>query len=202
MLAEGIIEQRFDLAAWYQETYGKVIRGRKELHPYQVDCVKHLKKNPYSALFIDVGLGKSVISLTLLADLLKEGWRGKALVVAPLRVARSTWPEEIKEWKQAAGIEHTLIRAEDSDDDIRAIYKEHYDRFYAAERRVGETPRVAARNAARKAGPYRQAANGGEAPSPGPRRTTELHIINAEQLVWLVEFWVREGTHDRRDLAV
>lgn len=192
MLAEGIIEQRFDLAAWYQETYGKVIRGRKELHPYQVDCVKHLKKNPYSALFIDVGLGKSVISLTLLADLLKEGWRGKALVVAPLRVARSTWPEEIKEWKQAAGIEYTLIRAEDSDDDIRAIYKEHYDRFYAAERRVGETPRVAARNAARKASPYRQAAK-----EEKRRRLvledTELHIINAEQLVWLVEFWEERG---------
>lgn len=192
MLARDIAEQRFDLAAWYQETYGKVIRGRKELHPYQVDCVKHLKKNPYSALFIDVGLGKSVISLTLIADLLNDGWRGKALVIAPLRVARSTWPEEIKEWKQAAGITHTLIRAEDSDDDIHAIYKEHYDRFYAAERRVGETPRVAARNAARKAAPYRKAAK-----EEKRRRLvledTELHIINVEQLVWLVEFWEERG---------
>src|SRR5688572_29791813 len=97
MLASDLADQRFDLAAWYQETYGAVIRGRKDLHPYQVDCVRHLKKNPYSALFIDVGLGKSIISLTLIADLLNDGWRGKALVVAPLRVARSTWPEEIKE---------------------------------------------------------------------------------------------------------
>lgn len=192
MLARDLADQRFDVAAWYQETYGKVIRGRKDLHPYQGECVTHLKKNPYSALFIDVGLGKSVISLTLIADLLNEGWRGKALVIAPLRVARSTWPEEIKEWKQAAGIEYTLIRAEDSDDDIRAIYKEHYDRFYAAERRVGETPRVAARNAARKASPYRQAAK-----EEKRRRlvleTTELHIINVEQLVWLVEFWEERG---------
>jgi len=192
MLSSAIIEQRFDLAAWFAETYGKVIRGRADLHPYQVECVEHLKDNPYSALFIDVGLGKSVISLTLLADLLKEGWRGRALVVAPLRVARATWPEEIKEWKQAAGIEYTLIRAEDSDDDIRAIYKEHYDRFYAAERRVGERPNVAARNASRKAAPFRQAAK------EAKRRRltlqdTELHIINVEQLVWLVEFWEQHG---------
>lgn len=192
MLAKEIIEQRFDLAAWYQETYGRVIRGRKALHPYQAECVGHLKQNPYSALFIDVGLGKSVISLTLLADLLNEGWKGRALVIAPLRVARSTWPEEIAEWKQAAGIEYTLIRAEDSDDDIRAVYRHHYDEHYAAERRVGETPAVAARNAARKAAPFRQAAK------EAKRRrltlaATDLHIINAEQLVWLVEFWEERG---------
>lgn len=192
MLAENVLAERFDLKGWFQEAYGSVIRGRDDLHPYQVECVKHLKKNPYSALFIDVGLGKSVISLTLVADLLKDGWRGRALVIAPLRVARSTWPEEIKEWKQAAGISYTLIRAEDSDDDIRAIYKEAYDRFYAAERRVGETPRVAARNAARKASPIRQ-----EAKEAKRRRLvleeTEIHIINVEQLVWLVEYWEERG---------
>lgn len=186
------LEDKFDIGQWWTETYGNVIRGREDLHPYQVECVKHLKKHPYSALFIDVGLGKSVISLTLIANLLNDGWRGKALVIAPLRVARSTWPEEIKEWKQAAGIEYTLIRAEDSDDDIKAIYKEHYDRFYAAERRVGETPRVAARNAARKAAPHRQAAKE-EKRRRLVMEDTELHIINVEQLVWLVEYWEERG---------
>lgn len=188
MLYNADLERRFN----HRDLYAEVVRGRDDLHPYQVQCVKHLKRNPYSALFIDVGLGKSIISLTLIADLLKGGWQGKALVIAPLRVARSTWPEEIKEWKQAAGITHTLIRAEDSDDDIHAIYKEHYDRFYAAERRVGETPRVAARNAQRKAAPYRL-----EAKEAKRRRLvledTELHIINVEQLVWLVEYWEERG---------
>lgn len=192
MLYNADLERRFNFDEWYDETYGSVIRGRGDLHPFQRKCVKHLKKNPYSALFIDVGLGKSVISLTLLADMLKDGWRGKALVIAPLRVARATWPEEIKEWKQAAGITHTLIRAEDSDDDIKAVYREHYSRFYAAERRVGETPRMAARLAAKKAAPYRQAAK------EAKRRAlvledSELHIINSEQLVWLVEYWEERG---------
>lgn len=182
MLYREEIARRFD----------DVIRERADLHPYQVECVKHLKKNPYSALFIDVGLGKSVISLTLLADLLNRDQCNRALVVAPLRVARATWPEEIKEWKHAAGITYTLIRAEDTDDDIKAVYKEHYDRFYAAERRVGEPTRVAARNAARKAAPFRQAAK------EAKRRRlaledTELHIINMEQFAWLVEFWEEHG---------
>lgn len=190
MLYSERADERFDVAQWVKDTYGAVQRGREALHPYQRSCVKHLKNNPYSALFIDVGLGKSIISLTLIADMLIEGWTGRALVVAPLRVARSTWPEEIKEWKQSAGITHTLIRAEDTDDDIRAIYREHYDRFYAQERRVGEKPNVAARNAARKAAPYRQAAK----EAKRQRLTmedTEVHIINIEQLVWLVEFWAK-----------
>lgn len=192
MLFNEALEQRFDLEAWIAETYGRVVRGREDLHPFQKSCVRHLKKNPYSALFIDVGLGKSVISLTLIANLLRDGWTGRALVVAPLRVARSTWPEEIKEWKQAAGITNTLIRAEDSDDDIKAIYREHYSRFYEAERRVGEKPAVAARNAARKAAPYRQAAKEAKRERLA-LEATELHIINAEQLVWLVEFWEKRG---------
>jgi SNF2 family DNA or RNA helicase len=188
MFHPDLLEKRFD----HRNLYANVVRGRGDLHPFQVDCVKHLKKNPYSALYIDVGLGKTVISLTLIADLLNQGWRGRALIIAPLRVARSTWPEEIKEWKQSAAITHTLIRAEDSDDDIKAVYKEHYDKFYAAERRVGETPRVASRNAARKAAPFRQAAK-----EEKRRRLvleeTEIHIVNAEQLVWLVEFWEERG---------
>ena len=106
-----------------------------------------------------MGLGKTVSTLNAMNDLQLIDSRPQ-LVIAPLRVARSTWPEEIKEWKQAAGITYTLIRAEDSDDDIKAIYKEAYDVHYAAERRVGETPRVAARNAARKASPIWRSASG------------------------------------------
>lgn len=192
MFAPNLLEKRFDADTWLQDTYAYVVRTREDLHPFQRACVRHLKQNPYSALFIDVGLGKSIISLTLIVDLLNSGEAKRVLVVAPLRVARSTWPEEIKEWRHAAGITHTLIRAEDSDDDIRAIYKQHYDEFYAAERRVGETPQVAARIAAKKASVFRQ-----EAKEAKRQRLTmedtEVHIINIEQLVWLVAFWEEHG---------
>jgi SNF2 family DNA or RNA helicase len=191
-LAVGELERRFSGQDWLDATYGRVIRTRDDLHEYQHDCVQFLYEHPRSALFIDVGLGKSVICLTLLADLLKEGWEGRALVIAPLRVAKATWPEEIAEWKQAAGIEYSLIRAEDDDDEIKAVWDAHYKPEYERQRRVGETPAVAARYASRKAAPHRQAAK----EAMRQRQTLEdcpLHIINLERLEWLIEFWERRG---------
>lgn len=192
MLTTKIAEQRFDLSEWYRETYGKVVRGRDDLHGYQRTAIQFLKDNLKSALFIDLGMGKSIICLTLLADMLNEGWTGKALVIAPLRVAKATWPEEIAEWKQAAGIEYSLIRAEDDDDEIKAIYDPIYKHEYARQRRVGEYPHVAAKYARKKAAPHRQAAKElarqRQAMSDAP-----LHIINLERLEWLVAFWERMG---------
>lgn len=166
--------------------------SRDDMHPYQLECVRHLEQNRYSAVFADVGLGKAIKSLTLIANMLRRGWNGRALVVAPLRVARATWPDEIREWKHTRGITNTLIRAEDSDDDIKAVYKEHYNRFYAAERAVGEPPAVAARIASRKAAPFRQAAKEAKRQRL-TNEDTELHIVNAEQLVWLVDYWQSRG---------
>jgi SNF2 family DNA or RNA helicase len=191
-LAVGELERRFSGREWFEATYGRVVRSRDDLHEYQHDCVQFLYEHPRSALFIDVGLGKSVICLTLLADLLKEGWEGRALVIAPLRVAKATWPEEIAEWKQAAGIEYSLIRAEDDDDEIKAEWEKHYRPEYERQRRVGETPAVAARYASRKAAPHRQAAK--EAMRQRQTLTDcPLHIINLERIEWLIEFWERRG---------
>ena len=192
MFAPDRIEERFDVAAWWQETYGGVIRGRKDLHRYQRRAVKFLKANLKSSLFVDLGLGKSVICLTLLADLINEGWEGKALVIAPLRVAKATWPEEIKEWKQAAGIEYSLIRAEDDDDEIKAVRESHYRIEYERQRRVGETPAVAAGYARRKAAPYVAAAKELRKQKLA-MSDAQLHIINVEQVEWLVAFWERMG---------
>jgi SNF2 family DNA or RNA helicase len=192
MLHNARLEERFDVAAWYEKTYGGVVRTRKDLHRYQRKAVRFLYETPFSALFIDLGMGKSVICLTLLADLIKEGWEGKALVIAPLRVAKATWPEEIKEWKQAAGIEYSLIRAEDDDDEIKRLYKLHYDQEYARQRAVGETPAVAAGYARREAAPYRQAAKELQRQRQA-MSDAQLHIINIERLEWLVEFWERMG---------
>lgn len=185
-LAHGQLDLRWD------EVYSDVIRGREDLHDYQENAVRFLYEHPRSALFVDVGMGKSVICLTLLADLLKEGWTGRALVVAPLRVAKATWPTEIREWQQAAGITHTLIRAEDDDEEVKAAYKAAYDHEYARQRRVGESPSVAAGYARRAASPCRLAAKE-KIRRDQALRDTELHIINIEALEWLVEFWEERG---------
>lgn len=201
-LSVGELERRFTEIAdarapntfdeWREQHYARVVRSRKDLHPYQRKAVRFLYEKPYSALFIDLGLGKSVICLTLLADLIKEGWHGKALVIAPLRVAKSTWPEEIAEWKQAAGLDYTLIRAEDDDAEVRDTWKPVYDAEYARQRAVGESPADAAGYARRAAAPVR--ANAKEALRRSQAMSfNQIHIINIERLEWLVAFWEEMG---------
>jgi len=72
--------------------------------PYQRAMVEHAHAHARGALFAGMGLGKTVATLTALADLeLTEP--GPALVVAPLRVAQSTWPDEAAKWGHLAGFE-------------------------------------------------------------------------------------------------
>ncbi len=168
------------------------VRSRDDLHDFQNEAVGFLDVNPFSALFIDVGMGKSVISITMLANLKLRGWSGRALVIAPLRVARATWPTELAEWRQGNGISYQLIRATDKDPEVVAVYRETYDRVRAAELRVGETPAVASAIAARKAGATRvavkEAIRQRQCLNP-----VDLHIVNTERVEWLVEYWERRG---------
>jgi hypothetical protein len=92
-----------DLGSYFQLRFADVIRDRADMHGYQDDIgVPFMKKNPFSALFVDLGLGKSVMALTVIADMLAEGEWGPWLVIGPKRVVSSTWPTEIREWRHLA----------------------------------------------------------------------------------------------------
>ena len=68
---------------------------RTDLYEYQHYCVDFLKSHPEAMLILEMGLGKSAISLTAILDLMFDRFEvGKTLVIAPLRVARTVWPEE------------------------------------------------------------------------------------------------------------
>ena len=175
----------------------RIVRRREDMHGFQRKAVRFLKDNPMSYLFIDLGMGKTIICLTLIHDLIAQGWKGKALVIAPLRVAKATWPDEIDEWEHLQGLPYTLIRAEDDDDDIKAVYDSIYKPRYAKERWYGEKPADAARFARAKAQPARQAAKEAKRRAQAVE-DTQLHIINVQRLEWLVEFW-RERWHTHRE---
>ena len=79
-------------------------------HEYQRFCIDYIKEHPVSALFLDMGLGKTVTTLTALRDLmLDELVISKALVIAPLRVARDTWPAEIRKWDHLEELDCAVI---------------------------------------------------------------------------------------------
>ena len=69
-------------------------------HDYQTYAIDYIKTHPIAAVLLDMGLGKTVISLTAIADLLFDSFEAhRILVIAPLRVARDTWPAEIEKWE-------------------------------------------------------------------------------------------------------
>ena len=73
-------------------------------HDYQAYATEFILSHPVAAILLQMGLGKSVITLTAIRELLDRGEVKKVLVIAPLRVARDTWPEEIQKWNHLWGI--------------------------------------------------------------------------------------------------
>ena len=78
--------------------------SREHMHAYQERCVAFIKENRRCGLFLDMGLGKSVSTLTAALDLLEEFSVRRVLVIAPLRVANSVWAQEVKKWRHLSGL--------------------------------------------------------------------------------------------------
>lgn len=79
------------------------------LHDYQDYCVNFILSHDSSALLLDMGLGKTLISLTAIKELKDFGLLGKCLIIAPLTVAKDTWPKEIVKWDHLEGLTSSLI---------------------------------------------------------------------------------------------
>lgn len=80
-----------------------------EPHNYQKYAVEYIKKKPIAAVLLDMGLGKTSITLTALKDLLFDSFEvHKILVIAPLRVARNTWSAEIEKWEHLNDLKYSV----------------------------------------------------------------------------------------------
>ena len=69
-------------------------------HEYQRHAIDYIENHKAAAILLDMGLGKTVITLTAVNDLLFDSFDAhRVLVIAPLRVARDTWPAEVEKWE-------------------------------------------------------------------------------------------------------
>ena len=68
---------------------------RNQLHQYQLNMIEKAKTTPHIGLFMEVGLGKTATMLTIIA----EYYKGKTLIVAPLKVAETVWHKEAANWE-------------------------------------------------------------------------------------------------------
>ena len=105
-------------------------------HDYQQYAIDFIKNNEVAAILLDMGLGKTSITLTAVNDLIFDSFEvSKVLVIAPLRVARDTWPAEIKKWDHlkhlrysvAVGSETERLAALRKEADIYIINRENVD---------------------------------------------------------------------------
>jgi len=82
---------------------------RYKPHEYQKYVIEFIKKNPIAAILLDMGMGKTSIVLSALNELMYDSFEvTKVLIIAPLRVARNTWSDEIKKWDHLNGIRYSI----------------------------------------------------------------------------------------------
>lgn len=78
-------------------------------HDYQKYAARYIESHPIAAVLLDMGLGKTSITLTAVNDLMFDSFEvHKILILAPLRVARNTWGAEIEKWDHLKGLKYSV----------------------------------------------------------------------------------------------
>ncbi len=78
-------------------------------HEYQRYATEYIETHPVAAVLLDMGLGKTSITLTALNNLLFDSFEvRRILVIAPLRVARNTWGAEIEKWDHLDSLQYSV----------------------------------------------------------------------------------------------
>ncbi len=79
-------------------------------HEYQKYATQHILDHKESALLLECGLGKTIITLQAIYELCLDSFEvRKVLIVAPKRVARDTWPAEIEKWDCLEGLTYSVV---------------------------------------------------------------------------------------------
>lgn len=74
-------------------------------HDYQAHTTQFIIDHPECAILLGMGMGKTISTLTAINALLRDHFTTRrVLVIAPIRVARDTWPAEIQKWDHLAGL--------------------------------------------------------------------------------------------------
>lgn len=95
---------------------------RGDLYDYQRWCIDLLKEKPGLILGLEMGAGKTVITLTAIKDMLDNFEIGRVLVIAPKRVALNVWPVEYREWAHTKDLSVVMATGEMSPDERENVF--------------------------------------------------------------------------------
>jgi len=89
--------------------------NRSNLHGYQVTATNKVIDNPYFALLMAMGLGKTIATLTAIYKLMYEELDiMTALIIAPKRVAENVWSDECQKWEHTKGLKISIVAGTES----------------------------------------------------------------------------------------
>ena len=78
-------------------------------HDYQKYAIEFIESHPIAAVILQMGLGKTVCTLTAIEHLMYDTFEvSKVLIVAPLRVAKVTWSDEIDKWDHLSHLTYSV----------------------------------------------------------------------------------------------
>jgi len=174
-----------NLNTYLAETFAHVELYRENVHEYQNQAIEFMYKNPFSALFIDLGLGKTIISWTLIDRLIMSEECGRVLIIAPKRVANQTWPNEAKQWSHICCYKPYLIR-----EDTRLVKSvEHGMKAFKK-----SNPKDYAVKATREN--HRLKLNKIHVKDLFNKTKSQIHIISKENVEFLVDVWGSSWPYD------
>lgn len=94
----------------------------QNLKQYQRECILHMLYNQNAMLWLQMGLGKTIITLTSIVDLMRAGKVQKTIIFGPLRVIESVWTTEAKKWEHTKHLKFSILRG-DEQKRTRALFR-------------------------------------------------------------------------------
>jgi SNF2 family DNA or RNA helicase len=93
------------------------------LHDYQRECINHMLTNKDAMLWLQMGLGKTIITLTSIVSLMEKGKVSKTLIFGPLRVIESVWTTEAEKWAHTKHLRFSIVRG-NAKERTRALFRD------------------------------------------------------------------------------
>lgn len=93
-----------------------------QMHDYQIRAINFQCDHFQSAMWLDMGLGKTVVTLSSIVRLIKSGFLKAVLIVAPLKVCNLVWRQEAKDWLHTKQLKFTMLTG-DRDQRTRALMR-------------------------------------------------------------------------------
>jgi SNF2 family DNA or RNA helicase len=93
----------------------------QQLHEYQKECVLHQLYNNESMLWLQMGLGKTPITLTTIVDRMRAGQVQKTLIFGPLRVIQAVWEREARKWEHTRHLKFSVMHGT-KEQRLRALF--------------------------------------------------------------------------------